>query len=391
MNDVIQNNIKLEFSYDVYFSRDVFSLQNFDLVNLISKIDAKKINTVSVFIDRGVIEGGHRNLVDKVLRYLKAHYSKMKLLGSPLLVPGGEICKTDINILEDIYHKLYDDRVDRHTFVLTIGGGAVLDAVGYTAATVHRGIRLLRMPTTVLAQNDAGIGVKAGVNRFGIKNFIGSFIIPSAVINDTFFLSTLSERDKRSGIAEAIKAALIRDNIFFEWLESNVEDLISFKEDVVQYMIKRCAELHLFQITAGGDPFETGSNRPLDFGHWAAHKLEAMSGHELRHGEAVAIGIAIDARYSLDTGRLKKVDYERIISLLIRLGFKLIHSAMQQKNADGTLTILDGIDEFREHLGGESTITVLNSIGSSTEINDISRDMMAQSIISLLYGMEQKN
>lgn len=266
-----------------------------------------------------------------------------------------------------------------------------MDAVGYAAATTHRGIRLLRAPTTVLAQNDAGIGVKAGVNRFGMKNFIGSFIIPSAVINDVLFLDTLSKRDKRSGIAEAIKVALIRDHAFFEWLESNVEGLISFEENITQYMVKRCAELHLLQITTGGDPFETGSNRPLDFGHWAAHKLEAMSNYELRHGEAVAVGIAIDTRYSLETERINKVDYEKIISLLVRLGFKLNHSIMLQKNEDGKLTLLDGIDEFREHLGGESTITMLSSIGTGTEINDVDRDTMTQSIVSLLDEMREKN
>lgn len=391
MNQVIQNSIALEFSYDVCFSRGIFHPQNLDLINIISKVDTKEINTLSVFVDQGVIVGEHRNLIDEILQYFETHCSRLVLLGDPLVIPGGEICKTDTNILENIYRKLYDDKVDRHTFILAIGGGAVLDAVGYAAATTHRGIRLLRAPTTVLAQNDAGIGVKAGVNRFGVKNFIGSFIVPSAVINDVLFLDTLSERDKRSGVAEAIKVALIRDRAFFEWLESNVEGLISFEENITQYMVKRCAELHLLQITTGGDPFETGSNRPLDFGHWAAHKLEAMSNYELRHGEAVAVGIAIDTRYSLETERINKVDYEKIISLLVRLGFKLDHSIMLQKNEDGKLTLLDGIDEFREHLGGESTITMLSSIGTGTEINDVDRNTMTQSIVSLLGEMREKN
>lgn len=387
MNEVIQNNIKFEFFYDVYFSKDIFHPENSDLINIISKIDSKEINTVSIFIDQGVIEN-HLDLVDKILYYFKMHRAKLKLLGSPLSVPGGEVCKTNVSVLEGIYQKLHDDRADRHTFVLAIGGGAMLDTVGYAAATTHRGIRLLRIPTTVLAQNDAGIGVKAGVNRFGIKNFIGSFIIPCAVVNDALFLSTLSDRDKKSGMAEAVKAALIRDDVFFEWLESNVEDLVFFKEDAVRYMIKRCAELHLLQITTGGDPFETGSNRPLDFGHWAAHKLETMSEYELRHGEAVAIGMAIDTRYSLDTRRITRIDYERIISLMMKLDFKLEHQAMKQRNESGVLVLLDGIDEFREHLGGESTITVLDSIGSGVEINDISINMMEQSISSLLHEVQ---
>tara|TARA_R110002073_G_scaffold259484_2_gene422574 strand:- start:7208 stop:8389 length:1182 start_codon:yes stop_codon:yes gene_type:complete len=378
----IQNSIRLQFTYGVYFSYDVFNLENLDLVNIVSKIEPESISAMSVFVDQGVLDS-NRGLLDKIFLYFQTYRTRLRLLGEPLALPGGEGCKTDPIVLESIYKQLLKHNIDRHSFVLAIGGGAVLDTVGYAAATAHRGVRLMRMPSTALAQNDAGIGVKTGVNRYGKKNFIGAFAAPFAVINDSSFLSTLSERDRRSGIAEAIKVALIRDQLFFEWLEANVKNLIHFDNETTLHMIKWCADLHLSQITKGGDPFETGSSRPLDFGHWAAHKLESMSMFELRHGEAVAIGIAIDTKYSLDSHRITNKDCNRIMSLLNNLGFELIHPEMTSRKENGELVLLDGIEEFREHLGGELTITMLDSIGSGVEIHNICRNTMEQAVTYL--------
>lgn len=388
-NCSIQNNIQLQFTYGVYFSKDVFDLGNLDLVNIVSKIDPGNKSAMSIFVDQGVLDS-HHGLKDKICRYFQTYHTKLRLLDEPLPLPGGERCKTDPTVLESIYQQLLKHKIDRHSFVLAIGGGAVLDTVGYAAATTHRGVRLLRMPSTTLAQNDAGIGVKTSVNRYGKKNFIGAFSVPHAVINDSVFLSTLSERDRRGGIAEAIKVALIRDKLFFEWMEANARSLIHFDNKATLHMIRWCADLHLSQITKGGDPFEMGSSRPLDFGHWAAHKLESMSMFELRHGEAVAIGIAIDAKYSLDIHRITKKDHQRIMSLLDSLGFELIHPTMTNRNKNGELALLDGIGEFHEHLGGELTITILDSIGSGVEIHNICRNTMEQAVAYLVSKGEVK-
>ncbi len=195
--------------------------------------------------------------------------------------------------------------VDRHAFVVGIGGGALLDPVGYAAASTHRGVRLVRVPTTVLAQNDSGVGVKNGVNAFGVKNFLGTFAPPFAVLNDSRFLRTLPPRDTIAGMAEAVKVALIRDAAFFALARGATPRAGAVRaRRPWRTMIRRCAELHMRHIAQGGDPFETGSARPLDFGHWAAHKLESADRHELRHGEAVAIGLALDTRYSALAGML---------------------------------------------------------------------------------------
>jgi len=137
----------------------------------------------------------------------------------------------------------------------------------------------------------------------------------------------------------------------------------------MSHMIRRCAELHMRQIAHGGDPFETGSARPLDYGHWSAHKLEALTAHELRHGEAVAIGLALDARYSVQVGLLSPGGEERVHALLKRLGFHLWHPALESRDADGRWLLLRGLDEFREHLGGELTVTLLRDIGVGEEVH----------------------
>jgi 3-dehydroquinate synthase len=263
--------------------------------------------------------------------------------------------------------------------MLAIGGGAVLDLAGYVTSIAHRGIRLIRVPTTVLSQNDSGIGVKNSVNAFNKKNFLGTFNTPYAVINDSDFLKTLEDRDWRSGISEAVKVALIKDKDFFQFLADNVKSLV--KRDMVsmQRLIFRCAELHLQHI-ASKDPFETGSSRPLDFGHWAAHKLEQLTIYRLRHGEAVAIGIAIDSIYSYLSGMLSKNDLDRIIDLITELGFDLFVPELLQKNINEEYEILQGLSEFREHLGGELTITLLKSIGEGVEVHEMDKDLLLLSI-----------
>jgi 3-dehydroquinate synthase len=275
---------------------------------------------------------------------------------------------------------IFDHHIDRHSFVIGVGGGAMLDAVGLVAATAHRGIRHIRIPTTVLAQADSAVGVKNGVNLYGVKNYVGTFAPPFAVLNDLNFVVSLPSRDKIAGMAEAVKVSLIRDAKFFTWLERNADLLATFDRAAMSTLIKRCAELHMHQIARGGDPFEMGSARPLDYGHWSAHKLESMTRYHLRHGEAVAIGLALDARYSVLVGLLDAGLEDRICFLLEHLGFKLWHPAIERKRSEGESEILAGLREFREHLGGELTITLLTSLGTGIEVHEMDEQLIAQSI-----------
>jgi 3-dehydroquinate synthase len=263
--------------------------------------------------------------------------------------------------------------------VAAIGGGAFLDMAGYASCIAHRGVKHIRIPSTVLSQNDSGVGVKNGVNFLGKKNFLGTFAPPVAVFNDSKFLKSLSDRDWRSGISEAIKVALIKDLPFFEWLEVNAQAMADRDMEVMSEQIFRSAALHTNHISSG-DPFELGSARPLDFGHWAAHKLEYLTNFEIRHGEAVAIGIALDAVYSKILGLISQEDANRILILLKKLGFTLYHPALEENDK---LNLWEGLNEFREHLGGELTITILEKLGKGKEIHEVDFEAMKQAVDEL--------
>jgi len=179
---------------------------------------------------------------------------------------------------------------------------------------------------------------------------------------------------------EAVKVACIRDVEFFNAIERDAEALAGFEPAAMQRLIYHCAELHLNHIATSGDPFEFGSARPLDFGHWAAHKLEQLSEYKLRHGEAVAIGIALDVLYAKKIGLLDAASAERVMVLLEKLGFDLFASELLHTDSDGNLMVLTGLTEFREHLGGELTITLLEAIGRGVEVHEMHLPKVVESI-----------
>ena len=370
------------YEFPVVFTEGVFDPQNTALRDALCRLEPRKRHRVAVFVDDG-LTGGESQILQEISNYAKHHRDVMELACPPIAMPGGEKIKSDLHFVESAQQTLFDLHIDRHSFVIAVGGGALLDAIGLVAATTHRGVRHIRIPTTVLAQNDSGVGVKNGVNLQGVKNFVGSFAPPFAVLNDLRFIMTLPDRDKVAGMAEAVKVALIRDGAFFGWIERHMDALATFERSAMAYMIRRCAELHMRQISHGGDPFETGSARPLDYGHWSAHKLESLTRHHLRHGEAVAIGMALDARYSVLAGLLAPGEEERICALLEYLGFQLWHPALAKSSPAGKWVILEGLDEFREHLGGALTITLLAGIGSGVEVHEMDTERVRQAMLWL--------
>ncbi|MEZ5935485.1 MAG: 3-dehydroquinate synthase [Alphaproteobacteria bacterium] len=378
-SEVSWQRFRVAYDFPVYFTRGLFRPDNPVLVDTLTRLEPEKCHRCLVFIDDGVL-ASRPQLKSAVSTYAGKRRDRIDLVCPPIPVPGGERIKNELFFIEDIQQRLIDHHIDRHSYVIVIGGGAVLDAVGLVAATTHRGVRLVRVPTTVLSQNDSGVGVKNGVNLQGVKNFIGTFAPPFAVLNDLDMIDDLPPREKIAGMAEAVKVALIRDASFFTWLQERADDLVTFAPDAMATMIRRCAELHMHQIGHGGDPFETGSARPLDFGHWSAHKLESLTHHHLRHGEAVAIGIALDARYSVLSGLLAAGEEVRICALLEHLGFRLWHPALEAKTSDGSVAVMKGLRDFQEHLGGELTITLLGGIGTGIEVHAIDEAMMLDAI-----------
>ncbi|SMD41580.1 3-dehydroquinate synthase [Aquiflexum balticum DSM 16537] len=379
MEKIIEQAFAVPFRYQVCFLEGIFDLTNPLLANFLD--NGKKAKAFFV-VDNGV-SNAFPDLLKDIRDYADAYQDKFILSAEPLIVEGGEISKNDEATFKKIVDATSIFGIDRHSYIVGIGGGAVLDMVGFAAAISHRGIRHIRIPTTVLSQNDSGVGVKNGINAYGKKNYLGTFAPPFAVINDFNFLTTLDDRDWRSGISEAIKVALIKDIGFFEWLEKNATALANREMAPMQELIIKCAQMHMDHI-AGKDPFETGSARPLDFGHWAAHKLEHLTQYQVRHGEAVAIGIALDSTYSYLKGMISKLDLMRIINLMKALGFGIYAHELSGKE------LLKGLEEFREHLGGELTITLLEYMGKGVEVHQMDSDLILQSIDQLKLFHQEK-
>ena len=299
----------------------------------------------------------------------------VELVEPVMEVDGGEAIKNSESVLRRLLDAINRNDLDRRSYIVAIGGGAMLDATGFAAAIAHRGIRLVRLPTTTLAQADSGVGVKNAINYFGKKNWIGTFAVPWAVINDAGLLSTLPDREFRSGFSEAIKVSLLKDRGEFSWLCSHATSIRDRDRSAVAHAIHRACTLHLRHITEGGDPFEMLEARPLDFGHWSAHKLEPLTGYEILHGEAVAIGVAIDCVYSSLKYGFPESDAMQVCSALSRIGLELWHPEIHPVDR-----LMEGLEEFRQHLGGRLTVTMLRAVGEPINVHEIDAPLMRQAI-----------
>jgi 3-dehydroquinate synthase len=339
---------------------------------------------VVAFVDSNVL-AAHPSLPDDIRAYM-AHaadifqatavrqhsFPELTLVES---VPGGEPAKQSMSVVDRVVRVVDEHRIDRQSYVMAIGGGAVLDAVGFGASIAHRGVRLVRLPTTTLGQDDAGMAVKNGINLGTKKNFIGNFAVPHAVVCDTMLLESTPAWSWCGGFSEAVKIALLRDREFFDRIERDAAAITLRSMDAAIPVIIRSAELHYRHIMSGGDPFETHSARPLDFGHWLAHRLEGMTNGALPHGQAVAIGVAIDTLYSECAGLMPTQEARRVLAVLRALDLPVTHPLLA--DLDG---IVAGLAEFREHLGGQLTITLLRGIGDPVDVHTIDPSTLAAAV-----------
>lgn len=382
----IERTITVSYRHRLLFTQNVFDAQNPTLRDVM-EVDKDQVPIKAHVVVDETLAKAQPALIPSIQRYFHHHSETLALVDTPMILEGGERVKNSYFHVSEIHSQLERHGVCRHSYVIAVGGGALLDVVGLAAATAHRGVRLIRIPTTTLSQDDSGVGVKNGINAFGKKNFIGTFTPPHAVINDFQLLKTLPDRDKRTGYVEAVKVALIRDRGFYESIERDAALLHDFNDAAMQRLIYRSAELHMNHIATSGDPFEFGSSRPLDFGHWAAHKLEQLSEYKIRHGEAVAIGVALDVIYSRNMKFLSAYQAERILVLLENLGFDLFAKELLHEDSEGHLLVLNGLEEFREHLGGQLTVTQLKDIGAGFEVHEMS----LPKVVSAIHELEARH
>ena len=376
MTEIIENlsvDFNVPFVHRLRFTQDVFGEDQHVLKALLESSDEQPAR-VQFWVDQNVADGTPQ-LVNRIKQFANAHPAEVQRVGSIQFVPGGEEIKNDIHILERMLKVFNVSDLDRRSYVVAIGGGAVLDAIGFAVAIAHRGLRLVRIPTTTLSQGDSGIGVKNSVNLFAKKNWLGSFAVPWGVVNDAEILTTLSNRDFVSGFSEAVKVSLLKSPADFEQICRDAGEIRNRDMAKALPVIKSSAKMHLDHITRGGDPFEMLEARPLDYGHWSAHKMEAMSDFTLRHGEAVAIGVAIDTVYSsLELG-LDKTVAQQVMQCLCDLGFSLTHQTLEDVE-----TLFRGLEEFRQHLGGRLTLTMLKAVGQAVDVHSVNRDNMLRAI-----------
>ncbi len=378
-----EQRITVSYDYPVVFCRDLFAPENNLLDELLARDpSAPAPHRVLIIIDRGV-EEAHPTLPKRITDWLIARRDHIELAAPIEYLPGNEFVKKHDGVVEKLVKLAYQTHFGRKDTFIAIGGGAVQDVVGYAAGIIHRGCRLIRVNTTTLSQADAGIGVKNGVDYAACKNFLGTFAPPFAVINDPTFLPTLTDKDWRNGISEAVKVAVIKDAKFLEWMRECVDELRLRDLPTMTELIERTASLHLTHIAYGGDPFEKGSARPLDFGHWSAHRLEAMTCYQMSHGEAVAIGIALDMVYASLLDLVTPAECTKVITLLRDCGLRVWSDEVALRSTDGSLALLEGLRQFREHLGGELCITLPDHLGAKVEIHEMDEELIERAVYLL--------
>ena len=279
-----------------------------------------------------------------------------------VVLPDGEAFKT-WQTLNAIFDALLAAQADRKTVVVALGGGVIGDLAGFAAATYQRGIAHVQVPTTLLAQVDSSVGGKTAINHPLGKNMIGAFHQPEAVIADTSVLATLPEREFAAGLAEVVKYGAIFDLEFLAWLEENAERLRQRDAQALEHAIRRSCEIKAEIVAL--DEREAGARALLNFGHTFAHAIESASGYGVvLHGEAVATGMALAARFSARLGRASVADAERLVALLERLRLPVAVPKFPRA------VWLEFMGRDKKNEGGRITLILLDALGRASVVKD---------------------
>jgi 3-dehydroquinate synthase len=283
-------------------------------------------------------------------------------------LPRGEEQKTLGNVAA-IIDALVAARLNRDGMVLALGGGVIGDIAGFAAASYQRGIAIVQLPTTLLAQVDSSVGGKTGVNHPGGKNLIGAFHQPAAVLSDTDTLSTLPARELRAGFAEIVKAALVADAAFFAWLEANRASVLARDPGALAEAIRRACGIKAAIVA--GDEREQGPRALLNLGHTFGHAIEAGTGYgKLLHGEAVATGLVLASELSARIGRLPGTDARRVRELLAGAGLPVDPPRI------GRAQMLELMAMDKKVKGGKIRLVLLDAVGRAAVSDDYPRDAL---------------
>lgn len=332
------------------------------LPTLPSLIDSARYSQVIIVGDSGTSK-----ITSHICETLKSSQDAL------LTLKGGEDCKS-IDKVKDVWEFFADRRLDRSGLVIGVGGGALTDMVGFAAATYMRGVPFVAVPTSLLAQVDAGIGGKTGVNFGGIKNLIGTTTQPVGIVIDVAVLKTLPEREIRSGFAEIVKHGLIADRSYFEHITSR--ECSSWCEDELSSIVFRSCEIKVSVVEQ--DPREQGLRRALNFGHTLGHAIEAYAlraGIPITHGDAVSIGMNAACFISRQVNLLSEQEHIECVAGITRVGLPLTLPAVMPHQQLHELLTLD-----KKNVGGTPRWSLLNGIGSIVIDQQVPREIVDQAI-----------
>ena len=277
--------------------------------------------------------------------------------------------------LERVFDALLAARCGRDTLIVALGGGVIGDLAGFAAAIYQRGVALLQVPTTLLAQVDSSVGGKTAINHVQGKNMLGAFHQPRAVITDVATLDTLPERELRAGLAEVIKHALALDLPFVEWLEKSIDSLLARERSALVYAVRRCCELKAGVVAA--DERESGVRSLLNFGHTFGHAIEAGTGYGVwLHGEAIAVGMVMAAELSARAGLLAAADVHRVRSLLSRAGLPVTGPVLS------TERLLELMALDKKVARGRMRFVLLEAIGRAALHADLEERQVREAIVA---------
>lgn len=305
--------------------------------------------------------------LDNVMAMLDGHQAHSVIL------PDGEKFKT-LDVLNTVFSAMLEKRLSRQATIIALGGGVIGDMAGFAAACYQRGVPFIQIPTTLLAQVDSSVGGKTAVNHPLGKNMIGAFYQPRCVIADTDTLSTLDDRQLRAGIAEVIKYGLIRDKAFFEWLENNIENLMSREPEALVYAIERSCQNKAEVVAA--DEHEHGQRALLNLGHTFGHAIETGMGYgEWLHGEAIAAGTCMAADLSVRLGWISREDARRIEKMFIHVGLPT-----RGPTCLGVERMLALMAVDKKVQAGRVRLVLLKSIGQAVVTDDFDPRLLAETL-----------
>lgn len=307
------------------------------------------------------------------LEQVKNCLNKLGVQADSLILPDGEKYKT-LSVMDRVFTCLLEKNHGRDTTLIALGGGVIGDLTGFAAACYQRGVRFIQVPTTLLSQVDSSVGGKTAVNHPLGKNMIGAFYQPASVVIDLNCLKTLPKRELSSGLAEVIKYGIILDIKLFDWLEENIDLLLSLDEKAMGYCIRRCCEIKASVVAE--DERESGVRALLNLGHTFGHAIEAEMGYgNWLHGEAVAAGMVMAAETARLLGSFSQTDVERIKQLLIRANLPIHGPDSMRPEAYIPHMLRD-----KKTLAGKLRLVLPTAIGQSEVKSGVAHDVVLSAL-----------